>query len=123
MINNQLSLYVLLTFFTIFFIYIQTKKYISFFLIQQLILYIACNNKLFMSTIDEFFDGNQRNIILDIGSGYNIWTKEFINKYINTDNDNCYIYNIDIIKYTEDYTLSYWKEVDVLIKCLATEKP
>lgn len=61
--------------------------------IQQEILNISLNNELFISNIDNNNDNNYY-LILNLGSGYCIWSKKILEKY-----NSFYIFNIDIIDY------------------------
>lgn len=67
--------------------------------LQQLILYIVCDCNLYMAQLD--IKENIDNVygIVNLGSGYCIWTNEIINKYFKLiKNNKLYIYNIDINK-------------------------
>lgn len=76
--------------------------------IQQNILYIACDNKLFLSPLKE----HQNNVILNIGSGYCFWSKEFLQYF--QENNNYLIINIDIKEYNENYEpLMIFKHIDL----------
>lgn len=59
--------------------------------IQQNIVYISCNNKLFLSPLK-----NNVNIVLNIGSGYCFWSREFLKE---KENDIILIVNLDIKEY------------------------
>lgn len=60
--------------------------------IQQNIVYISCNNKLFLSPLKNNVD----NIVLNIGSGYCFWSREFLKK---KENNIILIVNLDIKEY------------------------
>jgi ubiquinone/menaquinone biosynthesis C-methylase UbiE len=65
--------------------------------IQQNIVYISCNNKLFLSPLKNHFNNN---IVLNIGSGYCFWSREILK---NSEEKNIFlIVNLDIKEYYEN---------------------
>lgn len=60
--------------------------------IQQNIVYISCNNKLFLSPLKN----NNNNIVLNIGSGYCFWSREFLK---DKENEIVLMVNLDIKEY------------------------
>lgn len=83
--------------------------------IQHLLLYKACNEKLFISPIDEIMEyGN--NMILNLGSGYSTWTKHFNYIYYNKGIYNNFIYDIDIDEKLNPYLLIDLKKDKIKIQ-------
>src|ERR1700730_10294470 len=79
--------------------------------LQQLIMYVACDSKLFLSSISN--DTDNYYPILNIGSGYCVWSREFVLK-----NNNYVVINIDINNfYKNDDILMFFKKIN-----LKTEK-
>jgi hypothetical protein len=73
--------------------------------IQHLLLYKACDEKIFLSPIDGIMEyGN--NMILNLGSGYSIWTNHVNSIYYNKKIYTNFIYDIDINKDLNPYELT-----------------
>lgn len=83
--------------------------------LQHLIVYIACNENLFLSPIEPS-DANDNYVILNIGSGYCFWSREFISK---NKKNNYLIVNIDINEFYKDCEFSMiFEKIDLKINNL-----
>lgn len=69
--------------------------------LQHLIVYIACNENIFLSSGP--YETNDNYVILNIGSGYCFWSRDFISK---NKKNNYLIINIDINEFYKDYEIS-----------------
>lgn len=68
-------------------------------MIQHLLLYKACNEKIFLSPIDESIKYCNK-LVLNLGSGYSVWTCHFEELY-----KNAIVYDIDINEKLNPYLL------------------
>jgi ubiquinone/menaquinone biosynthesis C-methylase UbiE len=79
-------------------------------MIQHLLLYKVCDEKIFLSPINKNIEyGN--NLILNLGSGYSTWTNHFEELY-----KNVFIYDIDINKNLYPYLLIDLKKDKIIFK-------
>lgn len=79
--------------------------------LQHLIVYIACNENIFLSSGPN--ETNDNYVILNIGSGYCFWSRDFISKNMK---NNYLIINIDINEFYKDYEISMiFEKIDLKI--------
>lgn len=79
-------------------------------MIQHLLLYKACNEKIFLSPIDDFIKYNNK-LILNLGSGYSVWTCHLEELY-----DNVIVYDVDINEKLNPYLLIDLKKDKITFK-------